>query len=180
MAAYSKRKLVAMLIAIDNAESNDAKGDALEELSRYLFEKVRGIEFLEKNILDAPRAHELDLAFWNDQPRSELPFLDAALVVECKACELAVGSADVGWFVRKLQDRGAHHGILVALNGITGSVDGPTSAYNEVLTALIRDGIKILLLTRDEIAALRSSADLAVLLKRKLLQLTLRRVVDLS
>jgi len=54
--------------------------------------------------------------------------------------------------VRKLQDRGASHGILIALNGITG--DGDQSAHSEVLGALIRDKIKILVLTRGEILGL--------------------------
>lgn len=169
-----------MLRAVDNAASTDAKGNALEELSKYLFEKLRGIEFIKRSILDAARAHELDVAFWNDQPRSELPFLDAVLVVECKASEAPAGSHDVGWFVRKLQDRGANHGILVALNGITGGADGVTSAHSEILTALIRDGIRVLLLTRPEIVALASGAELAALLKRKLLTLTLERAVHVG
>jgi hypothetical protein len=180
MSAYSARKVGGMLRAIDDAASSRAKGTALEVLSKYLFERLRGVKFLRMHILDAPRAHELDVAFFNDQRRSDLAFLDAVLVVECKATEARVGSIDVGWFVRKLQDRGAHHGILVALNGITGDADGATSAHSEVLTALKRDGIKILLLTRQEIVALASSADLATLLLQKLLALTLDLTVDVD
>jgi hypothetical protein len=177
MASYSRKRLDAMLLAIDQSETADAKGDALEILSTYLFEKLRGVSLLRRNILDAPRAHELDIAFWNDQPRSELAFLDAVLVVECKASDRPVGSEEVGWFVRKLQDRGAHHGILIALNGITGSSSEVTSAHSEVLGALLRDKIKVLLVTRAEIITLSCSADLADLLKQKLLILTLERAV---
>ena len=148
MSSYSRNRLNAMLKAIDESDTPDAKGAALENLSIYLFEKLRGISFLRRNILDAPRAHELDVAFWNDQPRSQLHFLDAILVIECKASELPVGSAAVGWFVRKLQDRGAHSGILVALNGITGGADAVGSAHSEVLGALLRNGIKVLVLSR--------------------------------
>ncbi|HJX82960.1 MAG TPA: restriction endonuclease [Candidatus Angelobacter sp.] len=164
-----------MLNAVDSAGTADAKGAALEELAMYLFEKVRGVECSGQNILDAPRAHELDLAFWNDQRLSLLYFLDAILIVECKASDSPVGSAEVGWFVRKLQDRGAHHGVLVALNGVTG--DGDRSAHSEILSALVRDSIKILLLTRVEILALDNTDQLAAVLKRKMLRLTLNRAV---
>ena len=178
MAAYSKGRVAAMLAAVDDAPTADAKGDALEALARYIFEKVAGVVCSGMNILDGPRAHELDLSFWNDQRRSVLFFLDALLVVECKATAAPVGSAEVGWFVRKLQDRGASHGILVALNGITG--DGDRAAHNEIRSALMRDRIKILLLTRGEISSLKAPNDLANLLKRKLLRLTLERVVHVD
>ncbi len=165
-----------MLTAIDCASTADSRGERLEEFVEYLFSKVRGLSLLEKNVLDAPRAHELDVALWNDQPESEVAFLDAVILVECKATQGPVGSAAVGWFVRKLQDRGAHHGILVALSGITGAGQ-QTSAESEVLTALVRDRIKVLLLDRAEVSTLRSTRELADLLKRKILALTLKRAV---
>ena len=59
--------------------------------------------------------------------------------------QLQVGSNEVAWFVHKLKVRGASHGILIALNGITGQ--GETSAHSEVLGALIGDKIKILVLS---------------------------------
>jgi hypothetical protein len=178
MARYSRRRIRAFLASVDNAPTNDAKGDALEELGIYLLAKISGVKFLRRNILDAARAHELDLAFWNDQRISLLHFLDAVLISECKASAGAVGSNEVGWFVRKLQDRGASHGILIALNGITGV--GERSAHSEVLGALLRDRIKILLLTRAEILELTTTTELANLLKEKEMQLTLDRVVHFA
>lgn len=177
MPRYSQRRVTAMLRAVDEAATADAKGARLEELVDYLFSTIRGVSLLERNVLDQPRAHELDVAFWNDQPLSEVAFLDAVILVECKATQDPVGAAAVGWFVRKLQDRGAHHGVLVALSGITGAGDQNSAAHNEVLTALVRDKIKVLLLDRDEITGLRSTAEMADLLKRKILSLTLRRAV---
>ena len=104
--------------------------------------------------------------------------MDAVLITECKASAAPVGSHEVGWFVRKLQDRGASHGILIALNGITG--DGDQSAHSEVLGALIRDKIKILVLTREEILGLTLTSQLADLLKEKEMQLTLDRIVHID
>jgi hypothetical protein len=178
MARYSVTRIRAHLASVDGAPTNDAKGDALEDLGKYLLGSIPGVAFRRRNILDAPRAHELDLAFWNDQRISLLHFLDAVLIVECKASAAPAGSNEVGWFVRKLQDRGASHGIMIALNGITG--DGDTSAHSEVLGALIRDKIKILLLTREEILSLTTTTQLADLLKEKEMQLTLDRVVHID
>ena len=178
MARYSQRRIRTLLAAVDAARTNDARGDALEELGRYLMEKVGGVAFLRRNILDTFRAHELDLAFWNDQRTSLLHFVDAVLIVECKACAAPVGSDEVGWFIRKLQDRGASHGILIALNGLTGH--GNQSAHSEVLGALIRDRIKILVLTREEILGLSLTSELAELLKEKEMRLTLDRLVHIA
>jgi hypothetical protein len=180
MPAYLSSKIDALLAAVDGAATADAKGDALEDLSRYLFEGVEGVTCIGKNILDGRRAHELDLAFWIDQPRSLLHFLEAILIVECKATGNAVGSSEVSWFVRKLQVRGARFGVLVALSGITGKKDGVSSAYSEILDALVKDGIKILLLTRSDISQLTDTGDLSGLLRRQLLDLTLRRVVRIE
>lgn len=178
MARYSRDRVESILKQVDSAKTNDARGAALEELTKYLFERFPGVECTDQDILDATQSQELDLAFWNDQRMSALSFLDAVLVVECKASDNPVGSADVGWFVRKLQDRGAYHGILVALNGVTGK--GNRNAHDEILKALMRDRIRILLLTRSEILALTTTESLAEVLKRKLLRLTLQRVVHID
>ena len=177
MARYSRRKLALFLAKADSESNADRKGAILEDLGRYLFEKVQGISFYAKNILDEDRVHEIDVTFWNAQNVSELGFLEAVVIVECKHTSNPVGSRDVGWFVRKLQDANASFGILIALNGITGASDGRRNAHAEVLRALLRDRIKVLVITRDEILALRSTADLAALLKEKILSLTLRKVV---
>jgi Restriction endonuclease len=178
MPRYSRSRIKSMLKKVDLADTADAKGAALEDLASYLFKRIPGVELRERNILDLPRAHELDLAFWNDQKVSDLSFLEAVLIVECKANETPVSSAAVGWFVRKLQDHGAFYGILVALNGITG--DGATSAHSEVLNALNRDRIKILLLSRQEILGLANTNDLTNILQHKLLRLTLHRAVHID
>lgn len=164
-----------MLAEVDTAATADAKGAALESLSSYIFARVHGIRVADRNVLDGNRAHELDIVLWNDIRRSELHFLEAIVIVECKASDHRVGSHEVGWFVRKLQDRGSHFGILVALNGITG--DGEHSAYTEISNALLRDKIRILLLTREEIEDLTTTRVLADLLTKKLLQLTVKQTV---
>jgi hypothetical protein len=177
MPKYFQRKIRTLLQESDDAPTSDEKGNKLEELTRYLFEKVPGVSFYGKNILNDNRAHELDVVFWNATNQSEISFLDLVLIVECKNTGSPVSSSDVGWFVRKLQDRGVNCAILVALNGITGIADGSSNAHSEVLSALIRDKIKILVITREEILAFTHTDDLVELPKKKIMALTLYKTV---
>jgi hypothetical protein len=178
MARYSAAKIQEMLQESDNAATADEKGDKLEQLIRYVFDKVPGVTFYQKNILDQNRAHELDLAFWNLQNQSAICFLDPVIIVECKNTGQPLGAKGVGWFVRKLQDRGIKYGILVSLSGITGQADGCSNAHSEVLSALTRDGIKILLIDRQELLSLTDTDDLVELLKTKILRLTLYKAIN--
>ena len=81
-----------MLAEVDTAATADAKGAALESLSSYIFARVHGIRVADRNVLDGNRAHELDIVLWNDIRRSELHFLEAIVIVECKASDHRVGS----------------------------------------------------------------------------------------
>jgi hypothetical protein len=177
MPRYSRKRIRDFLDRSDGAASPDEKGDILEQLTRYVFEQIPGVTFHGKNILDGKRAHELDVVFWNNQPKSDLWFIDAIVIVECKNTAHPVGSQQVGWFVRKLQDRGAAHGILVALDGITGNDVAGNSARSEVVSALVRDKIRVMVVTREELLALGTTNDLVNLLQQKLLQLTLQGTV---
>jgi Restriction endonuclease len=177
MARYSRARISRLLNDSDDASTADQKGEILEQLTRYIFAKVPGVSFYAKNILDGKRAQELDVVFWNLQKESDICFLDSVIIVECKNTKHPVSSAQVGWFVRKLQDRGTTHGILVALDGITGNNEEGNSAHSEVLSALIRDRIRVLVITREELLSLSTTDDLVSLLKEKILQLTLYKTI---
>jgi hypothetical protein len=178
MAKYSKAKIAAFLSESDNAPNADEKGAKLEELVRYLFCKIPKVVFYGANILDGVRAHELDVVFDNDTRYSDLYFLDTAIITECKNTANPISSADVGWFIRKLQDRVATSGILISLNGITGEADGVNNAHSEILTALVRDGIRLLVIKRADILSFNSTDDLVELLKRKIMKLTIEKTID--
>jgi hypothetical protein len=177
MASYSRRRITASLDRAAAAVSADAKGAELETLIGYVFAKIRGVSLYDRNVLDGNRAHEIDLVFFNSVARSELSFLDPVIFVECKHTGQPSGSHEVGWFIRKLQDRGATAGVFVALSGITGQADGVSNAHSEVLSALVRDRIKILVLTRDELLSLDTTQDLLALLKEKYMRLVLYKTV---
>jgi hypothetical protein len=172
---YSLRKIRNTLSISDNASTSDLKGEYLEILVKYIFEKVSGIEFLGKNLLDKYRAQEIDIAFWTAD--TKLSFLGPMLFVECKNTSNPVSSADVRWFIDKLKDKGQRFGVLVALSGITGANDGESNAHNEVLKAVIRDGITVMIISRQEIISIKNTLDLVDLLRKKLLSLILQQTI---
>ena len=52
MARYSNPNIRRLLNESDSAPNSDVKGDKLEELVKYLFDKIRGVNFHQKNVLD--------------------------------------------------------------------------------------------------------------------------------
>ena len=178
MARYSQPKIRRLLNESDNVSNTAVKGAKLEELVRYLFCKIPSVTFYGANILDGFRAHELDVVFNNDTRHSDLYFLDHAIITECKNTGHRTSSAQVGWFVRKLQDRIATSGILITLSGITGEADGNNNAQSEIINALLRDGIRILVIRKTDIINFQTTDDLVALLQRKLMKLTIERTIE--
>jgi hypothetical protein len=174
MARYSKAKILKLLRESDNAPNTYIKGAKLEELGRYIVEKIPGIEFCDKNFLDGTRSQEIDLAFTHQRVPNDILISDPIIIIECKNKQNAIGSIEVGWFVRKLQDRGLNYGVIMSLSGITGSNAGTgTGAYAEVYSTLIRDKIRIILIDRNEILGLNNTEELVELIRTKIIQLTL-------
>ena len=178
MARYSNANIRKLLLESDTALTSDAKGAKLEELVKYLFDKVPGVSFHKKNVLDGVRAHELDVVFKNDKRISDLYFLDFVIITECKNTAHRLGSMGVRWFISKLQDRGLSTGILITLSGITGVADGVSNAHSEVINAVIRDKVSVLVLTREEIEPLKTTDELVNILQDKILSLTIERTVS--
>jgi hypothetical protein len=90
--------------------------------------------------------------------------------VECKNWSGTVGSVEVAWFVTKIENRSLDFGILVAAKGITGSADDGRQAHDVASKALAR-GIRLVVITRQEIEDLKASKDLVTLIKTKMCQL---------
>lgn len=145
----------------------------MEDLVCYLFETVPGITVTERNVTNAFRTEEVDVAFWNDQHRGGLWFLPTPILIECKNWSRPVGSAEVAYFVRRLQNRGLDFGCLVSTRGITGSPADLTDAHFEIAAAL-KDGVRVVVLDRSEIEQMNHSDDLVTLVKRKLCMLVVR------
>ena len=164
------KRLAAALKRADSAATTLDRGRALEDFICDIFEQVPGIEVVERNALNAFETEELDVALWNNGHTDGLRFLPHLILVECKNWDAAVGSAEVSYFAARLRKRGCDYGLLIAANGVTGHASDLTAAHFELATALA-DGIRIVVLTRAELTALVSTAELCTLIKRKICQL---------
>jgi hypothetical protein len=161
------------LLRNSSSATTTAQGRALEDLVCYLFEAIPGITVTERNVTNPFRTEELDVAFWNDLHRRGLWFLPTTLLVECKNWSRPVGSDEVAYFVRRLQNRSLNLGFLVSARGITGSASELTDAHFQIATAL-KDGVRVLVIDRSEIEQLAHSDDLVKLVKRKIIMLAAR------
>ena len=148
-----------------------AKGRALEAAVTQIFGAIPGLGVTQRNVTNAAGSEEIDVVFFNDQLRDGLWFLEQIVIVECKNWSAHVTADEVSAFKTKLQHRKRKLGILVAANGITGNWRPPSSAYHAVEAAL-RDGIEILVFTRQEIESFVDTDELVSAIKGKIVDLT--------
>jgi hypothetical protein len=170
VARIARQQLRAELARVETAVGSNNKGRALEDFFCYLFPLVPGIEIAERNVLNAFQTEEVDVALWNAGHARGFYFLPHMLLVECKNWSNPCGSAEVAYFVHRLQHRGCDHGILFAANGVTDIPQDLTRAHFELATPLMA-GIRVVVLTPADIRDLRDTRDLVDLFKRKLCQL---------
>lgn len=170
MARYSLAKIASFWGRTDSALNTTAKGQALEELTCYLFEKIPGIEVSRRNQLNFSGTEEIDVAFWNNQHQKGFYFLPSIILVECKNHSNPIDTRDVSYFINKVENRGQDFGILIASNGITGDHDQLTRAHHEIAVALSRR-VRIIIISRDDIEKLIGSDNLVKLVKEKFCEL---------
>jgi hypothetical protein len=155
-----------------DASTTMEKGDALEDLIAYLFELIPGISITQRKQRNPGGVGEIDIAFWNDGPPEGLRQFDKFILIESKNWTQRVGYPEIVLFNEKLESRGMTFGIMVAAAGITGDAAGRTDAHH-ALFSFLRSGREILILTKAEIIALRTTEELVDLLIRKRLALIL-------
>lgn len=159
----------------DSSRSPSEKGQALENLSVYLIERVPGVSIIGTNVVSASGSEEIDIGVNNlRRSRRGFFFLPFFFLVECKNWVERVGSAQVAWFDRKIELRGQSFGILVAPNGITGDPAQITDA-NEIVAAALHADRQLLVLTKDDIFDLAETQDFVRIIETRLGELILRR-----
>lgn len=178
MARFSANRIRSLLQMCNSPSTTTDQGKALEDLICYIFKRLPGIEVAKRNTLNAFATEEIDVAFWNSRQGNGLYFLPNIILVECKNWSHPVGSKEVGYFVLRLQNRGMDHGILVAANGITGTMEDRNRAHYEIAMALGK-GLHILVVTRAELEVLTETSQLVRLLKEKLCELAVSGTVFL-
>jgi hypothetical protein len=149
-----------------NAATTAEQGRALEDLICYVFGLVPGIAITHRNAMNAFDTEEIDVALFNEDILS----LPNIILVEAKNWSNRVGSAEVAWFLTKLQNRGLDFGILVTTRGITGDATEQSRAHAQVAAALIQKR-RLIVITTDELRELADSDGLVKLIKTKLCDL---------
>jgi hypothetical protein len=152
----------------DNSANSDARGKAYEALVAYLFSCVPGC-IVEPGIINVFGTEQIDVAVGNLAASDGLYLLPRVFLVECKDWKEPVDSKSVGYFLNILAGRSVEVGVLVAARGITGNLASLTHAHALALTAAPR-GIKLIVISTEEISALSTAAQFVELLRRRLLR----------
>lgn len=167
MMAAIDHVMIAARLSAGDAGNTAVKGEALEAVVAETFCQLEGVGIIKKNVTDNAGSLEIDILLYNQRHPIGLPFLPNHLVIECKNWAAPVNSATVSVFTSKLRKFRVDFGILVAANGITGDVTERTAAYAHLRSVFDRDGLIVVVITRDELEAVRSTEDLGVLIREK-------------
>jgi hypothetical protein len=175
MPTLSGRRISRSFARSDAASNADERGAILEELLIYIMRRIPGVRLQEHAVLTANGSEELDLVFWNDRVKGDLPFLPWIILVECKNWSHPVGSDEVGFFCMKAQERHLEFAILVAANGITGDGSLRRAANLTIDTAFVSPAkLHLIVITRGELMQLRSTDEFVVLLQNKISRIVMR------
>lgn len=146
MPAIDQVQVQAFVDAGLNAATTLEQGRALEDLICYIFGLVSGIAITHRNAMNVFDTEEINVALFNESILS----LPNIILVEAKNWSNRVGSAEVAWFLTKLQNRGLDFGILITTRGITGNAADQTRAHIEVALALVQKR-KLIVITTTEL-----------------------------
>lgn len=177
MPRFSQRR-IRQLLAQSDAGNTHVKGRVFEDLALYLFEKFSGVRLADRNVLDASGSQEIDLALWNNRVIGPFDILDPIVICECKNEANPLSSAKVREFVHKLRTRGAKSGVLISSSGISGQLNGYRYANSVIIDALSIDGIKVIVIDREDIFSYSTTDDMLNDITEKYLQLTIRRTLE--
>jgi len=158
---------IAARLALGDAGNTAEKGEALEAVVADTLCQLEGVGVIKRNIIDNAGSLEIDILLYNQRHPSGLPFCPNHLIVECKNWQAPVNSATLTVFTGKLRKFRVDFGILVAANGITGDAQDRTAAHAHLRSVYDRDGIMVIVLTRQELESLHTTEDLGDLVREK-------------
>jgi len=167
-----------LILAVDNAQTNHDKGRSFEILSKYIFEHLDGVEVTECDI--RMKSEEIDIVLWNAQLENVLRPWDSIILVECKNWSCAVGASILDNFVNKIRRRHLSTGIFVAANGVTGGFvrgDGREPGAVGILTSALQDGIRVIVITLDDLRQIQSLDNIRNLIKKRYCGLYVHKVL---
>lgn len=171
MPPLPRTQIDAIVTRVNTATTTAEKGKALEDLFCEIFKSIPGIEIARRNLMNVFDTEEIDVALWNNKQNGGLDFLPNIILIECKNWSSAIGSVEVSYFKERLSHRCCEYGILIAKNGITGNAAELTCSYSIIAAALLQK-TRIIVITLDELLRIQDTEGIVVLLKEKLLDLT--------
>jgi len=142
---------------IEIAETNNQKKNTLENFAKYLVTMIQGwktryIDFnLEAEEIDLVVQNQLNSSKWGDP-----------ILIECKNWSKPVGAPEITVFIDKIEIMQCKVGILIAKKGITGNEKH--DAGLKVREALIRKGIRLIVLTLDDLKSVENGTQIIELL----------------
>lgn len=163
---------------VDVATTNQQKGQSFEVLSIYMFKHLNGVDIAEHDI--RMPSEEIDIVLWNAQTEEIFRPWDSVILVECKNWSSTVGASVLDNFVNKVRRRALSTGIFVAANGVTGGFvrgDGNEPGAVGILTSALQDGIRVIVITMDDIRAITSLDDIRELIKKRYCGLYVHKVL---
>jgi hypothetical protein len=166
MPSLDRQALADRLVAGD-AGNTAEKGAALEAVVTHTLCLMEGVGIIATNIVDDAETMEVDILLYNLRHPQGLPFLPDNIMIECKNWRHPVDTAAVRVFISKLRSCRLDLGILVAANGVTGDPSELSSAFAHIRSEFDRSGIKLLVVTREELESLTTTEGLGLLLRRK-------------
>lgn len=178
MSYYDSQKVIEIIDKGNNSSKAIDKGRALEELVVYIFDKIPGIEIYETDVMNYHLTEEVDVVLWNEKDENGLKNFPEIIFIECKNLAGKVSTRDLSYFITKLRNKGLNFGIMIASLGITGSESKSTRAHFEMPLAL-KEGIRIIILTIDDILNLNNVDDLLKLIKSKICRLHVKGSIEL-
>ncbi|MFI8252763.1 restriction endonuclease [Streptomyces filamentosus] len=170
MTSIDAQKLARLLAsAQDHSSSTAARGKAYEDVLDYLFSNIPGCQ-TQRNSLNRFISEEVDLSISNFREKDGLRMLPEIFLVECKNWSAPVDSSTVSFFAQKVRHRGCSLGVLVAANGVTGDPVQMTSSFHQASLELV-GGIKLILVTSDDISKISTVGEFVTLLHKRFLDL---------
>ena len=155
-----------LLGEVDAAQTNHQKGQSFEELACFVFESFDGVAVSDRNA--TLPAEEIDIVLWNAKSEEVLVPWDHVILVECKNWSARVDAQPLEAFIGKVRRRSLTTAIFVAANGVTGDFldgNGVSVGAKRLIEAALQDGIRIIVLTLDDLRALTSIDELRNLIR---------------
>ena len=174
---FDATQLTARIANVDGATTNHQKGQSFEQLAMYVFEHLDGVEISEHNAM--MDSEEIDIVLWNAQIEAVLRPWEAVILVECKNWNSRVGAQALDAFISKLRRRYLRTGIFIAAEGVTGDfVDGTGAEVGAagIIRSALQEGIRVVVITMDDIRGFASLDDIRNLIKQRYCKLYVHKI----